>query len=110
MVEIMGTLSTGLIQLPVILVWLVGVCLSLIYWRRHPQVSRLTLGAIVILSVEMFVSTWLNLWLPLRLRSAGWNSSSLALFYPVVGIVESLIRAVAWGFLIAAIFRWRYES
>ncbi len=110
MVELLGTLSICLIQLPVILVWLVGVCLSLIYWQRHPKVSLLTLGAIVILSVEMFGSTFLNLWLPQRLRSTGWNSSLSALFYQVVGIVEALIRAVAWGFLIAAIFRWRHES
>jgi hypothetical protein len=110
MVEILGTLSVYLIQLPVVLVWLVGVILSLFYWQRHPQVSLWTLIAIVVLFAESFVSTYLNIWLPIKLHSAGWTSSQLALIYPVMGGIESLIRAVAWGFLLAAIFRGRNKS
>ena len=107
MPEIVGTVSNVLIQLPMLLAWLVGVVLSLFNWRRQPRISLLTLSAIALLFVELIVSTYLNLWLPITLSNKGWNMGQLSLLLPVIGAGESLVRAVAWGLLLAAIFGWR---
>jgi hypothetical protein len=101
--------SNLLVQLPVILVWLVGVILSLSYWRRHPKVSRFTLIAIAVLFVESLAGTYLSLYLPLTLSERGWNSGRLGILLSTVGFARALVRAVSWGLLLAAIFARRDE-
>ena len=106
---VIAIFSNLLVQLPVILVWLVGGILSLSYWRRHPKVSRLTLIAIAVLFVESLAGMYLSLYLPLMLSERGWNSGRLTIFLPTVGFVRALVRAVSWGLLLTAIFGQRDE-
>ena len=101
--------SNLLVQLPVILVWLVGGILSLSYWRRHPKVSRLTLIAIAVLFVESLAGMYVSLYLPLMLSERGWNSGQLSIVLSTAGFVRALVRAVSWGLLLTAIFARRDE-
>ena len=105
----LAVFSNLLVQLPVILVWLVGSILSLSYWRRHPRVSRLTLIAIAVLFVESLAGTYLSFGLPLMLSERGWHSSRLGIFLSTVGFVRALVRAGSWGLLLSAIFGRRDE-
>ncbi len=109
MTLILGILTSFLAQyFLVALVWLVGAILSILSWQRHPKVSRLTLIAIAIFLVTSLVGTYTSLYLPLLLRDRGWTNSQLAaVYYPLHSIVVSLIQAVAWGFILAAIFTKR---
>ena len=106
MAQILGTLTSYLAQYFVVaMVWLVGVILSIVYWQRHPKVSRLTLTALAIFFVESMVSAYANLYVPLMLRDQGWTNGQLGtLYYPIKSVVASLIQAVAWGLILAALF------
>ena len=111
MAQILGTLTSYLAQYFIVsMVWLAGAILSIIYWQRHPKVSRLTLIAIAIFLVASLVSTYTNLYLPILLRDLGWTDGQLTLYYPLHSIVVSLSQAVGWGFILAAIFTRRDES
>ena len=98
-------LSTYLFnQLPVIRVWIVGVILALFYWKRYPKISLRALAAIVIVFVNSAAGAFLNLYLPLTLHARGWSANQISLVSTASAIVQSLIAAVAWGLVLAAIF------
>jgi hypothetical protein len=93
------------------LVWLVGAILAIVYRKRNPKASRFTLIAIAIFLVEALVSAFTSLSVPLMLRDRGWTNDQLAnLYFGLQSIVASLMRAVAWGFILAAIFSRRDEA
>lgn len=105
-------LSTGgayLVQAPIVLVWLVGIGLAVAHWQRHPRVSLLVVSAIVLSLLTVLIGTPLNLWLPLATRNFGWSTGQLGVVLLLTNVVRSLIAAVAWGLMIAAVFAWRGE-
>ena len=107
---ILPTLFSYLVQFPILLVWLAGFILAIAYWRRHPRASLLTVIALVIFLLESVVNTYLNLWLPLMLSERGIATFQMSQILVVKGIVTSIILAVAWGLLIAAIFGGRQAA
>ncbi len=108
---LLATLTTYISQHFIIaLVWIVAGILSLSHWRRHPKVSRLTLTAILIFFAESLASVFANFYLPLMLRDAGRANGISPLFYTFTGLISSVIRAVAWGLLVAAIFSQRDKA
>ena len=108
MMQLLGTLTSYITQYFIVaLVWLAGAILALTSRRQHPKASRFTLIAIAIFFVESLVGTYVNLYVPFMLRDRGWTNSQLQMYFPLLGILLSLIRAVAWGFILAAIFSRR---
>jgi hypothetical protein len=106
---VMLTISSLLIQFPLLLVWLVGIILSLFFWRQYPRASLFTLIAIALLFIEQIITTFLSMWLPLTLSNAGWGSGRLGMLLSMIGAGGSIIQAIAWGLLLGAIFGWRKE-
>jgi hypothetical protein len=102
-----STLAQYLIQIPVLLVWLAGIVLSIVHWRKHSRVSLLTLIAIVAFLVQSLVGNALTLWLPITLMERGWAAGQMGVIFAAMGIVQSLVSAVLWGLLLVAIFGWR---
>ena len=90
-----GLFVAILTQTPVFLVWLVGVILAFVGWKKHPSVSLVALIAFVILFLLELVS------LIITARN-GFNGSR-----PGLAFLEALIRAGAWGLVLAAVFGWR---
>jgi hypothetical protein len=107
MEKLVPALSILLVQLPVILVWLVGLVLSLIYWQRHPKVSRLALIALIGFLIIEVIGSYVSIWLPLTLHERGLAASQIGIILFVRGIFSSLVSAILWGLLVAAIFGWR---
>jgi hypothetical protein len=104
---VLASLGQYLIRIPVFLVWVVGIVLAVITWSKHAKVSLLTIIAIVTFGVLGLISNTLSVWLPLRMHDYGWTPSRIGMILTVVGVVQSLVSAVLWGLLIAAIFGWR---
>jgi hypothetical protein len=104
---ILPTLFAYLVQSPILLVWLAGFILAAVHWRKHPRVSLLTVIALAIFLIEGLVDTYLNLWLPLMLSERGMAAVQMGQFFTAKGIVTSIIGAVAWGLVVAAIFSGR---
>ena len=91
-------------QIPVFVVWLAGIVLALVRWKRHPKVSLLTIIAFVIFFAEMLFVFYLDVW---KLQTL---SANLEFVSTVINIIESLMTAAAWGLLLVAIFGWRSEK
>jgi hypothetical protein len=107
---VVPTLTSIVVQLPVLLVWLVGVILAFIYWGRHPKVSLLFVTGAMILFVRLVVGTWAGTSLPLILRQGGMAVTRISLVQLGTQVLLSLIGAVAWGLLLGAVFGWRKRS
>jgi hypothetical protein len=101
------TLSTLVISLPVILVWVIGIALALTRWRRHPRVSQFALIACVLSIINTVANRFLIIWTPLALRGYGWTTYQIGSIFTAIGIMTSLIGAAAWTLVICAVFGWR---
>jgi len=100
-----GRFVEGLaVMSPGFLVELVGVILALVWWRRHPRVSLLTvlaLGLILLLGVGgLFVFVWL----PDHLRQRGWTFEQTTALLPVIMLARNVLGALAFTPLLFAIF------
>jgi hypothetical protein len=106
---IIPSLSVLLIQLPVLLVWLVGLVLAIVYWKRHPRVSLLALIGLAGLFIANVLGSLVSLWLPLIVEQTGLpgGMQQYALINAIRTIAGSLISAVFWVLVIAAIFGGR---
>jgi hypothetical protein len=107
---ILPTLLSYLNLLPLIFVWVIGIILSIIFWRRHPIVSMLAVIAMATLLVERFVRIFLSYWLPFEINHYGLTGPQTTLIQKSVNIFESLVNAAAWSLLLIALFGWRKAS
>jgi hypothetical protein len=94
-------------QLPVFLVWIIGIILALAYWKRAPRPATYTLIAIAIFIVAAFLAVIINSNLLLGLHARGMPIGQLSLILGGLNIFISLIRALGWGLILAAIFTAR---
>ena len=90
-----GLFVAILTQTPVYLVWLTGVVLALVGWKKHPSVSLVALIAFVVLFLLAFGTQLVT-----AHHGLNWTQVSIA-------FLEALIRAGAWGLVLAAVFGWR---
>ena len=100
-------LGSLLLQSPILLVWLAGFILALVDWRRHPRRSLFTVIALAIFLIETLVDTYLNMWLPLLLSERNLEAAQISQLFLIKGMLTSIIGAVAWGLIVAAIFSGR---
>jgi hypothetical protein len=94
-------------QLPQLLVYLVGVVLSLVFWGRHPKVSGLTLVAMILLILTSVVSAGVYIWLPRYFFEHHYSRSNEGSVYAMVNMVIGVVRAVGLGICLAAVFSMR---
>lgn len=97
-------------SLPVLLVWLVGFILSLVFWKRNPKVCLLTLIAMSGFAITTLVNSYLSTWLPFRLNEQGMPMNKISSLLTIKAIISSLINAGLWGLVIAAIFGGRKQQ
>jgi hypothetical protein len=87
-----------------VMVWVIGFALALLRWRRHPRVSLFALLAFA----TMLVSYLLRVALPPIMRESGWLTDQIRpIFFAAIGVFSALTSAIAWAFVIRAIFGWR---
>ncbi len=103
------TIASYLIQLPLFLVWLAGLILAVVFWKRHPRVSLLAVIALAGFLLVTAANIFLNLWLGLGLDRLGLSPAQIGLVYLVRNIVDGLLAAGLWGLVLAAIFAWRKQ-
>jgi hypothetical protein len=95
---------------PYLLLDLVAVILALIFWRRHPRVSLLTLVAIGLSVSVTLVSTFILAWLPDFLFPNSLEQVDVSPFEQrmivtrVILMIRNVLGAVAYAFLLAAVF------
>lgn len=101
-------LARVLIQLPVLIVLLVGIVLALLNRQKYPRAAWQAFFGLSILFVRALVGPVLSSFLPLLLHSeAGMTASGMGLVSGIIELVMSLLGAVAYGLVIAALFAGR---
>jgi hypothetical protein len=109
MITLVPSLAVLFVQLPLLLVWLTGMVLAIIYWKRHPRVSLLALIGMAGLFIATVIGSLISLWLPEIYDQTGFpgGMEQFALLMNIKTIAGSLLSAVLWVLVIAAIFGWR---
>ena len=98
-------LGSLLPSLPILLVWVIGIFISLERWERHPQVSQITAIACSIF-IGLSIIQSITVIIPIFFFKV-WTAQQLTLVVAGIRIVTSLVYAIIWGFLLQAIFGWR---
>ena len=91
---------------PFLLVYLVGIVLSCVFWKRHRAVSVLSLIAFLLLLGSQTAGIATQLW-EMRARSEGSSSADIGRVLGTVGIFRVVVGTVAWALLLTALFGWR---
>ena len=91
---------------PVMLVVLAGLIFAIIYWRRHPKVSALTVAGLLLFQCQSLAFSSLYYFLP-RLAQRGWTWGSIDNLFIVLDIGNDICFAGAIVLLTAAVFSGR---
>lgn len=94
---------------PLFVVWLVGIVLALVWWKRHPRVSAFVVASMLILAAQSFFGAWLT-FLPVTLTRAGRTHVEVGAIMTAYGIANTAVSAVGWALLLPAIFGWRRDA
>ncbi len=104
-------------NLPFVMIYVIGIMLSLVFWQRHPMVSTLSLVAFLILLGNIVIGSGLQLWVtgafnrtrssPYSGRGSGENIEQVM---RIVGIFRTLLGMAAWSLLLTALFGWRSKG
>jgi hypothetical protein len=99
--------ATLLPLLPICVLWLVGIVLALVMWKRHPGVSLVVLLACVLLLVTLIAGQIASTWVMQAQKDGGWSISQVGLVMAIVSWVRVTLSAIGYGLLLLAAFGWR---
>lgn len=91
--------------LPLYITWIVGIVLAWRYRYRHPGSVRLALIGLMIALFSLLVFTPINAVLPFLFMGDSSTSNNLAFYSFLSSFVQTLLQAIGWAFLIAALMR-----
>lgn len=91
-------------QIPQYLVWLTGMVLALVFWRKHQRVSLLALLGFALLLIVSLVGTYLGSYLPISLRAQGMTTPQISRTIGFASLAVGLAAAAAWVLLVVALF------
>lgn len=94
-------------RLPLFLAWLVGIVLSIVFWKRNPKVSLLTLIAILLMACISTISTIASSAAPMMAEQFGMRVSQIGYIFGVTNIITIVAETISWGLVLGAIFGWR---
>jgi hypothetical protein len=115
-------------ECPLFLVWVVGMLLALVWWRRHPKVSMITILALCLLCllgvVEPILNRVVSDLFPRVLPSGPYelppppdwpdasnsSSSHMNLIFLAMAFFRATAEACLFGLLLIAIFGWRQRQ
>ena len=95
------------IQAPMLLVWLVGMALALLWWQRAPKVALVTCVACGVFFLDALIGTLIAVALPSILIEQGQSSAQIGTAFGLIGLARALLHAVLWATILFAIFSGR---
>lgn len=104
-----STVQYYIYVIPLLTVWLVGICICIRRWDRHPKLSRLALILFASFFIETLLGTFVSFNLPMLLEGRHGNSGYGYWIIKLVWLARVLIQTVLWVLAIVAIFGWRNE-
>jgi len=91
-------------QTPVLLAYVAGMLAALMFWQRCPGSARLTFIGMALLLAATLVGSFLSMYLLQARDEFGWSIQELGAIMAVITIIANIIRAVAYGLVLAAVF------
>ena len=91
-------------SLPLLIVWLVGIILAILRWKKNPRTSLLTLIALVILGGVHILSVIFGTSFFYIASMNGMKGQLVRTIQTVAQILFSLGDAVGWVLLLLALF------
>lgn len=95
------------VQIPVLLVLLIGLVVAAIRFRSQRFVAAFALAALLLEIVLTLLSVLWTAILPALVTSFRWGTFQIGVATTVVGLLLSLLRAISWGLIIVAVFSRR---
>jgi hypothetical protein len=96
-------LTPLLFRLPLFLLWLVGMVLAVIRWKRHSRTSLATIAGCLVLSGSSLLQTILPPLFPELMKQALETRWLVDVYFIVMRILP-FVDLVGWIFVLAAIF------
>ncbi|MBI4853741.1 MAG: hypothetical protein HY819_18260 [Acidobacteria bacterium] len=96
-------------QLPMLVLWIVGIILAIKNWTAYPKVATLAMIGFITLILQTLVFSVVSVVLP-QLLIRNDSNSEVGLYFSIFGVVKSLFSAASWGLIVAAVFTQRYKK
>jgi hypothetical protein len=101
---IMQVLGVSLLtSLPLIVVWIAGIVLSIVFMKKHKRVSLFALAVFILCLINMVLSLIASI-LPLTMRNSGIPVALIGSYLMVFRIIITFISLASWSLIIAAVF------
>jgi hypothetical protein len=100
-------LSQYAIQAPMLLIWLVGMALALLWWQRAPKVALVTCIACGLFLLDALIGTTILVVLPGMMIDNGQSAPQIGNAFALISILRSLLHAAIWAAVLFAIFSGR---
>lgn len=107
MVSPFAFLAQLAIQAPMLLVWLAGMALALLWWQRAPKVALATGVACGVFILDALIGTLVTMALPSILNEQGQSIGQIGTAFGLIGLVRALLHAALWAAILFAIFSGR---
>jgi hypothetical protein len=101
---IIGYVTQLTAQIPTLLVYVTGLIFALVYWRRCPVPSALVFAGTVMLLVVALLQPLLTQYLVQARAELSWPAQTLGWVLSAVTLGSSVLRAVALGLILTAVF------
>lgn len=93
---------------PSFAVYLFGIIFALLRWGKHPQVSFLTVLALVLIVLTSVATSFLFTWMPIYLfEERGWSHEQYTTVTMIISVGSSVVYAAAFALLLVAVFSGR---
>ena len=98
------------IQAPMLLVWLAGMALALLWWQRAPRVALATAVACGLFLLDALIGTAISVALPSMMIDNGRSATQVGTAFALISGVRSLLHAALWAAVLFAIFSGRVAA
>ncbi|HZN35681.1 MAG TPA: hypothetical protein VFB80_17750 [Pirellulaceae bacterium] len=88
--------------LPILCIWLAGGLIAIVRWHRHPGVC-----ALVVLSIVTMIAATSATHIAVQYFTRSNSPVLVQQYLAMTGLVNMLLRTIAWGAILTAVFGWR---
>ncbi|HEY8601709.1 MAG TPA: hypothetical protein VIL85_25000 [Thermomicrobiales bacterium] len=99
-----------LISTPLLLVWISGVVLAGLLWSRQRTVALLMMCGFLLTLFTEIIGGLLTASIPFPSSARTRGVTSLGLIFGVIGLIRGMLMTLAWGLLLAAVWRGAASS
>jgi hypothetical protein len=99
-----------LIQMPLFIVYIIGIVVALSQRKNHPRASLFTILAMIGLFFSSLVLVGVQIWLPRYLAVNSASTINIRLILGIISSLRNLLDAIAIGLLLLAVYNKRISQ